>query len=173
MSDVHPMRRVRVEKVVVNIGVGSAGEALESAKVLLNRLTGKKVVETCAKKRNPTFKLRPGLPIGAKVTLRGRDAEEFIKRVLTAKKHRIPASSFDNQGNVSLGVHEYIDVPGIKYDPNIGLFGFDVCITLSRPGKRVKLRRKQRAKIGKRHLMTKEDGMQFMKEYFNVEIVEG
>ncbi len=171
MSNDHPMRKIKVEKVVINIGVGNAGERLEKAKELLKRLTGRVPVETLAKKRNPTFQIRPGLPIGAKVTLRGKEAEEFIRRVLVAKKNKIPASSFDEMGNVSIGIAEYIDVPGIKYDPELGLMGFDVCISLTRPGKRVKLRRRKKSKIGKGHLITKEDGIQFMKEQFGVEVI--
>ncbi len=167
----NPMRAIRVEKVTVNIGVGSAGDPLEAAKTLMERLTGKKVVETTAKRRNPTFKLRPGLPIGVKVTLRGKEAEDFLKRTLTAVKNRIKEHAFDEYGNFAFGVHEYIDVPDMKYDPSIGLFGFDVCVTLARPGNRVKLRRQKRAKIGKKHLITKEEAMEFVKSAFGVEVV--
>jgi large subunit ribosomal protein L5 len=166
------MRQIKVEKVTVNIGVGSAGESLENAKTLLERITGKKVVETKAKRRNPAFKLRPGLPIGVKVTLRGEDAINFLKRALAAKKNKLKASNFDEFGNFSFGIHEYIDLPGVKYDPSIGLYGFDVCVTLQRPGKRVALRRRKKSKIGKKHFIKKEEGINFVRETFGV-TVEG
>ncbi len=167
----HPMKELRIEKVTVNIGVGSAGERLEKAEELLRRLTGKKVVRTLAKEKNPTFGIRKGLPIGVKVTLRGKDAEEFLKKAFKAVRNTIKASSFDELGNFSFGVKEYIDFPGIKYDPELGMFGFDVCVTIERPGYRVKKRRRAKAKVGKAHLVKKEEAIEFIKNKFNVAVV--
>gem|GEM_PF-3564160 len=97
----NPMRRIRIEKVVVNIGVGEPGERLEKAKTLLQRLTGAKVVETEAKKKIPKWGIRPGLKIGVKVTLRGKAAEEFLNKALDAVDRKIKESSFDEFGNFS------------------------------------------------------------------------
>ncbi len=157
------MRDIFIEKVTVNIGVGEAGERLQQAKELLELITGRKCVETLAKKRNPSFKLRKGLPIGVKVTFRGKEAVEFLQKALKAKKNVLPRTCFDKQGNFSFGIAEYIDFPGAKYNPNIDLFGFDVCVTLARKGKRVAVRRVKKAKIGKRHRISPEEAVEFVK----------
>lgn len=155
------MKAVKIEKVTVNIGVGSAGERLDFARELLTKLTGRKPIETLAKKRNPVFHLRVGLPIGIKVTLRGKAAHEFVDKALTARRRTISDRSFDKQGNFSFGVPEYIDFPGAKYDPKIGMFGFDVCVTLTRPGRRVMLRKQKQSKIGKSHIVSRQEAMDY------------
>ncbi len=167
----NPMRRIRIEKVVVNIGVGEPGERLEKAKTLLQRLTGAKVVETEAKKKIPKWGIRPGLKIGVKVTLRGKAAEEFLNKALDAVDRKIKESSFDEFGNFSFGIHEYINIPGVKYDPKIGIFGMDVSVSLERPGFRVKRRKVRSAKVGKRHLITKDEAIAFVKENYGVEVI--
>src|SRR3989339_680707 len=135
------MQELIVDKVTVNIGVGSPGERLEYASELLSRLTGRKPVETTAKKRNPVFKLRKGLPIGVKVTLRGKNAIDFVTKGLAANKNHLSSKAFDKLGNFSFGVREYIDFPGAKYDPKIGMMGFDICVTIAKKGARVARRR--------------------------------
>lgn len=169
----NPMRELRIEKVTVNIGAGSAGEALENAKELLKKLTNKQPIETKAKGRNPVFNLRKGLQIGVKATLRGKDAFEFLEKAFTAKKKTIEGRNFDRLGNLSFGVAEYIDFPGIKYDPSIGMLGFDVCVTIGRKGGRVKLRKIRKSKIGKKHLINPEESKRFITEKFKVNISEG
>jgi large subunit ribosomal protein L5 len=119
--------------VTVNIGVGEPGEPLDQARDLLSRLAGgRKTIETRAKRRQPTFKLRKDLPIGTKVTLRGTEANEFLEKALTAKRKVLNEKNFDKQGNLAFGIHEYIDFPGIKYDPSMKMYGFDVCVSLMR-----------------------------------------
>jgi large subunit ribosomal protein L5 len=168
----NPMRRIRIAKVVINIGVGEPGERLEKAEELLRRLTGvEKVVRTRAKKRIPKWGIRPGLPIGVKVTLRGQKAEEVLNRLLDAVERKIPESSFDDSGNFAFGIHEYIDIPGMKYDPKIGVFGMDVIVNLERPGYRVARRKYRRAKVGKAHRITKDEAIQFAKEHLGVEVI--
>lgn len=169
MSD--KMREILIEKVTVNIGVGAPGEKLDNAKALLERLTeGKTPVETHARRRDPVFKLRKGLPIGAKVTLRGEGARTFLDKALAAKRRVLKASNFDRSGNFAFGVHEYIDFPGAKYDPSIDMFGFDICVSLSRKGRRVSLRKLRPAPVGSRHRITREEAMEFAKSSFNVKI---
>jgi large subunit ribosomal protein L5 len=166
----NPMREILIDKVTVNMGVGEPGEGLENAKKLVEALSGGKVVETKARDRNPTFKLRKGLPIGAKTTLRGAAAEEFVEKALTANKKVLRASSFDGRGNFSFGVREYIDFPGAKYDPKIGMLGFDVCVTLVRRGERVKRRKVKRSPVGRAHIITKEEGIEFAREKFGIKV---
>jgi large subunit ribosomal protein L5 len=104
------------------------------------------------------------------VTLRRDKAAEFLGRAIAAKGNTIKASSFDNFGNLSIGIHEHIDIPGTKYDPEIGIFGMDVCLALARPGYRVS-RKRNKSNIGKSHRITREDAISFLKQSFGVEIV--
>ncbi len=165
------MKEIFIEKVTVNMGVGQPGERLENAKNLLSKLSGnRKPIETLARKRDPVFKLRKGLPIGVKVTMRGKGVKEFVEKAFIARRRPVSPTNFDKEGNLSFGVPEYIDFPGSKYDPTIGMFGFDVSVTLARKGKRVSLRHMHNSKIGKLHRITKEEGMEFIKSNFNVKI---
>ncbi|MBD3209842.1 50S ribosomal protein L5 [Candidatus Micrarchaeota archaeon] len=165
------MREIKVQKVTVNIGVGEPGERLESAKELLSKLAGgRKTVETHAKKRQPAFRLRKGLAIGTKVTLRDREAESFLEKALSSKRKALSSRNFDREGNLSFGVNEYIDFPGAKYDPSIEMYGFDVCVSLFRPGRRVSLRKLRSAKIGKSHRISRDEAMEFMKSRFDAKI---
>lgn len=166
----NPMRNIVVEKVCLNIGVGEPGDKLEKAVTLLKRITEAKVVKTKAKKREPAFKLRPGLEIGAKVTIRDKKAIELLKRLLSAVDNTLKESQFDNEGNVSFGVKEYIYIPGIKYDPKMGIIGFDVNVSLKRPGYRIKRKTYRGKSIGKKHKITKEEAIEFIKSKFEVEI---
>ena len=165
----NPMREIRIEKVTLNIGCGEGGEKLERALKLLEKLTGKKPVITKTHKRT-TFGMAKNRPIGAKVTLRKNHAYEFLKRAFKAIDNKLPASCFDEFGNFSFGIKEYIDIPGIKFDPEIGILGMDVCVTLERPGYRVK-RKKLKRKIGKTHVIKKHEAMEWVKKTFGVETV--
>ena len=164
------MRNIKVEKITLNIGIGEPGEKLEKAKTLLTTISGCKPVITTAKDRIPTWGLRPGLQIATKVTLRGEKAVALLKRLLQAKGNALKESSFDKFGNFSFGIPEYIDIPGVEYDIKIGIIGLETAITLERPGYRIKKRRLRKTKIPTRHLISKEESMNFMKEKFNVVI---
>ncbi|HNT60416.1 MAG TPA: 50S ribosomal protein L5, partial [Candidatus Bilamarchaeaceae archaeon] len=131
---------------------------------------GAKVVLTRAKKRNPTFKLRVGLEIGVKTTLRGKGARDFLDKALTAKKRTLQARNFDERGNFAFGIHEYIDFPGAKYDPKLGMMGMDVCVTLKRRGKRICERRVKRSVVGKSHIVSKEEGIEFAKSELGIKV---
>ena len=98
------MKGVVVDKVTLNIGVGKAGQELENAKSLLQRLSGAKAVPTHAKVRNPVFHIKNGDTIGTKATLRGPAAIEFVKKALKVKSFALPSRSFDKEGNFSFGV---------------------------------------------------------------------
>jgi large subunit ribosomal protein L5 len=163
------MKNIAISKVVINIGVGRSGEPVEKAKRALNVLTGQRPKVCGAKNTVRDFGIHKGEPIGAMVTLRRDKALEFIKRVIAAKGNIIKASSFDDFGNLSIGIHEHIDIPGTRYDPEIGIFGMDVCMALSRPGYRIS-RRRNKSSIGKNHRIKREDAIGFLKQSFGVEI---
>ncbi|VVB70766.1 50S ribosomal protein L5 [uncultured archaeon] len=163
---------VRIDKVTLNIGVGQGGEKLENAKALLKKLTGLQPVDTLSKTRNPTWKVRMGDAIGCKVTLRGENAVSVLKRVLDSLDFVLKPTSFDNNGNVSFGVKEYIDVPGLKYDPKIGILGFDVCVSLGKPGYRVMKRRIKPGKIPRKHRVSQKEAQEFLQKNFDVKFEE-
>ncbi len=165
------MKEITLEKVTVNIGVGEPGGRLEKAKNLLEKITGKKAVITKGKKRT-TFGTSKGRPIGTKVTLRGKQASEFLKNALKAKANKLMYSQFDSSGNFSFGIEEYINMPGIKYDSEIGMFGMDIAVTLTRPGYRIRKKMIRPAKVGKKHLIQKTDAMEFAKKQLGVEVKE-
>jgi large subunit ribosomal protein L5 len=170
-ATVNPMKQIRVEKVTLNIGAGKDTQLLNKGVKLLESLTGIPPVKTVTQKRIPGWGLRPGLPIGAKITIRGEEAEKFIPRLLAAKELKLAQRNYDNAGNISFGIPEYIDIEGAKYDPEIGIIGLQACITLTRPGYRVKRRRIRPASINKHHVIAKQEAMAFMHERFKV--VEG
>jgi large subunit ribosomal protein L5 len=160
----NPMRVPRISKVTVNMGVGEGGEKLEIAENLLKDLTGQQPVRLTAKESNQTFAIRKGLPIACKVTLRGQKADDFLKKALYAVDNRIKKSSFDQQGNLSFGIDEHINLPDVKYDPKVGIWGMDVSVTMERPGYRIKRRKIYRSRPGKSDIMTREDAFALMEK---------
>jgi len=167
----NPMRQVVLDKVVLNIGVGEGGERLEKAEKVLNQITGMKPKRTLAKKTIREWKIHKKDPIGCIVTVRGQKGMELLGRLLKAVDNRLRESSFDPYGNFSFGIKEHIDIPGIKYDPEIGIFGMDVCVSLARRGYRIARRRRARRKIPMSHRVTKEEAIEWVKTNFGVQIV--
>jgi len=168
----NPMRKPFIEKVVINIAVGQSGEKLQNAKSVLEALTGRKAVLLRAKKSIKEWDIRKKQTIAVKVTLRGKEAEEILKRTLVPFDKRILKSAFDNYGNFSFGIDEHIKIPGMKYDPAIGIFGMDVCVRVVRPGMRVKTRKSKKSAIPKSHYVSKKETMYFMKNIFGAELVD-
>jgi large subunit ribosomal protein L5 len=166
------MRVIRVDKAVINIGVGESGDKLVKAQKVLQMLTKRKPVETISKTTNKDLNIRKKQPIGCKVTIRGGEAEEFIRKALWVKDNKIFNYSFDPQGNFSFGIPDYTEFEGMKYDPEIGVFGMDVTVTLSRAGRRVAIRRRAPGRLHPRHRITREEGIEFVKNAFKVEVIE-
>jgi large subunit ribosomal protein L5 len=130
-----PMQIPKLDKVVVNIGVGEAKDnpkALESAMNDLGIITGQKPVATTAKKSISNFKLRAGSKIGAKVTLRGEIMYEFVDKLFNISLPRvrdfkgINPNAFDGRGNYSLGIKEQLIFPEIEYDKIDKIRGMDI-----------------------------------------------
>ncbi|MEM4142400.1 MAG: 50S ribosomal protein L5 [Thermoplasmata archaeon] len=163
MSDENPTREVTIDKVVINIGVGEGGEKLERAKKVLEILTGRKPIQTIAKRTIRDFK----------VTLRNEEAENFLKRALWVKNFKIPQYSFDSGGNLNFGIKDYTSFEGIKYDPEIGIFGMDISVNFKRKcGFRIERRVVNRKKLPKKERISREEAMEFIKKKFGVEILE-
>ena len=136
------MKKISLEKIVLNMGVGKSGDAIEVAKKALDQISGKKSCARDAKETQRDFGVRKGEPIGAAVTVRGEDAIALAKRLFEAKGNQVNGRSFDDFGNFSFGIREHIDIPGVKYDPTIGILGLDIAFTLTRPGYGIRTRSK-------------------------------
>ncbi len=139
-SYANPMQVPRVERVVLNVGMGEAIQnvkLLDSAVAELALITGQKPVVTRAKKAIAGFKLREGMPIGAKVTLRGSRMYEFLDRLLNIGLPRIrdfrgvSPKAFDGRGNYTFGLKEQLTFPEIKYDDVAAIHGMDITIVTS------------------------------------------
>jgi len=166
-----PSLKPRIDKVVVNISVGKSGEPLEKAVRVLNELTGQTPCKRKAKKSIRDFGIRKGEPIACLVTLRKQRAIDFLKKVLPVVDNKLSKESFDEFGNVSFGLKEHIEIPGVKYDPEVGIFGMDTSVSLIRPGYRVKNRRREKTKIGTKHILTPAEAIVFVKDTLGVEVV--
>lgn len=162
----------RIDKITVHIGVGESGERLNNAEKILETITGSTPIRTKAKRTLPGFGIKKKEPIGCKTTLRGFKAESFLQTCLKIIENRLAASQFDENGNFAFGIEEHTDFPGMKYDPHVGIFGMDVIVALKRPGYRVKRRRVKAGKIPARHRLTKEDAVNYIREHFNVEVMD-
>ncbi|KON33341.1 MAG: 50S ribosomal protein L5 [miscellaneous Crenarchaeota group-6 archaeon AD8-1] len=169
--ETQPMLKPRIEKIVVNLNVGKSGSPLENAFNVLLDLTGQKPAKRKAKKTIRDFGIRQGEPISCVVTLRKQAAIDFLKKVLPVVDNKLSQSSFDKQGNFSFGLKEHIEIVGVKYDPTVGIFGMDICVSINRPGNRVKTRRKHKTHIGNKHLLSPDDSIAFIKQILEVEIV--
>ena len=167
----NPMKKISVAKVVLNMGVGKSGDPIEQAKRALEQIAGQKPNSRNAKDTQRDWGVHKGEPIGVAVTLRRQPAIELIKRLFTAKGNQMKGSSFDDFGNLSFGIKEYIDIPGVKYDPEIGILGLDVSISLARPGFNIRFRSKHKASVGNHHRITSEEAKAFLTKEFGIEIV--
>jgi len=166
------MKEIKIEKLTLNFGAGADQKKLAKGVKLIESITGVTPVKTKAKKRIPAWGCRPGLPIGAKLTLRGDEAKKLLVRLLAAKDNLLSLKSFDDNGNISFGIHEYVDIPGVKYDPELGIIGLETSVTLSRPGFRIKTRKIMKRKIPSNHRISKDDSINFLKSNFGLKIIE-
>ncbi|MBI2106323.1 50S ribosomal protein L5 [Candidatus Woesearchaeota archaeon] len=164
------MKEIRIEKITLNIGTGEGGNRLQKATKLLQSLTGQTPIEAKAKRRIPTWGVRPGAIIGTKVTVR-KNMEDIISRMLAAVGNKLTMSKI-GEGTFSFGIPEYIEIPGARYDAEIGIIGLGVMVTLKRPGFRIKNRSIMKRKIPKKHLISQEETIKFLQEKFKTKITD-
>jgi len=157
------MRKIKLEKVILS--AGATGEDLKKAKKLLEMISGKKAQILTSSKRIPEFDVRPGLEVGTRVTVRGKDALELLKRLLSAIANELKNKQVSDN-HFSFGVKEYIEIPGIEYQRDIGIRGFNTTVVFARAGGRVKLKKIKRGEIPKRQHVSKEEIINYMKEAF-------
>jgi len=165
-------RAVRVIKVVVNAGVGESGEPRTKAEKVLQMVTHQKPVATRSHSTNRDFGIRKGQEIGAKVTLRGDAALDFLKRAFEARDHQFDIDSIDRNGNFSFGIADYTDFTGMKYDPAIGIHGMDIAVEMGRAGHRIRDRRLQARPLPKTLRSTRDETRGFLVTSLGVTILE-
>ena len=153
------------------MGVGKSGEPIEQAKRALQQISGQKPTPRNARATQRDWGVHKGEPIGVSVTVRRQPAIELIKRLFAAKGNQMNGSSFDNFGNLSFGIKEHIDIPGVKYDPTIGIIGLNVSIALQRPGFSIRVRSKHKTSVGGHHRITAEEAKEFLSKEFGIQVV--
>jgi len=167
----YPMREPYIAKVVIDICTGG-GEPLNKAATILEQLTGQTPTQSKARQTVRDFGIRRKEPIAVRVTLRHKRAEEFLARALKAKDEVLLIKNWDLDGNFAFGIAEHIDIPDVKYDPQLGIQGMNITVCIERPGFRVKRRRRKKTKVPYRHRLTPEESMVFVKNKFGIEILE-
>ncbi|KAI5191960.1 large subunit ribosomal protein L11e [Nematocida sp. AWRm77] len=170
-SKENPMQKVRLEKLCLNICTGSGSETLHKAAKVLEQLSGQSPVFSKAKITIRSFGIRRNEKIATNVVIRGEKAMEILTAAFRVKEFELPNTCFSDSGTFGFGIQEHIDL-GIKYDTSIGIFGLDFCVLLTKPGRRVSLRKKCKQKVGKTQRVTKEEAMAWFKENFDGTIVQ-
>ena len=164
------MKKISLEKIVLNMGIGKSGDVIDIARKALEQISGKKPSTRNAKETQREWGVRKGEPIGVAVTIRGNDAAVLLKRLLEAKGNTVNGKSFDNFGNYSFGINEHIDIPDVKYDPQIGILGLGISVTLARPGYSIRKRSKHKASVGKTHVITNQEAKDYLTKEYGVTI---
>ncbi len=161
------MRKIKIEKVI--LGIGGLADELEKGVKLLKIISNRTPSKTKSNKRIPELGVRPGLFVGAVVTIR-KEPEVMLKRLLSSVDNTLKKSQVANNG-FSFGIKEYIEIPGMEYQRDIGIRGLDVTIVFTRTGKRISLKKIKKAKVPKRHQISKDEIIKFMEEEFNTKFV--
>ena len=158
----NPLRKIRIEKIVLSIG--GTGDYLEKGVKILQILTEKKPAKMKTAKRVPSLGIRPKLEVGAVSTVR-KNPEEFLKKMLIAIDNTLKKSQI-SENNFSFGIKEYIEIPGVEYQRDIGIIGLDVTVVFKRSGKRVGLKKIKRGRIPKKQHISKNEIIKFMEDKF-------
>ncbi len=164
----NPMREIRIDKVLLS--AGGVEQELAKSKKLLELVSGMKAQVIASQKRIPDFNVRPGLEVGTRVTLRGEPAVDVLKRILGAIDNKIKRKSVIDNG-LSFGIKEYIDIPGMEYQRDIGIKGFNITVVFSRAGDRVKNRKIKAGKVPKKQYVSAEEIINFMEGRFKTEFI--
>jgi len=159
------MRKLRIEKLCINICVGTSGDKLTRAAKVLEQLSGQAPVTSKARYTVRSFSIRRNEKIGVHVTIRGPKAAEILERGLKVKEYELKDRNFSTTGNFGFGIDEHIDL-GLKYDPSVGIYGMDFFVCMSRAGNRVANRKHAMAKLGSAQRVTKADTIKWFEETY-------
>ena len=163
------MHELEIEKMVLNCG--GIEDKLERSIKLLETITKRKIQVVKSTKRIPDFGISPGKKSGGKATIRDRnEIITLLKRFFAALDNTIKSKQIVNN-HFSFGIREYIEIPGLEYNRDIGILGFEADLSFSRKGKRVKLRKIKQGKYPKRQDVTKEEILNFLKKNFKLNII--
>ncbi|MEI6731201.1 MAG: 50S ribosomal protein L5 [archaeon] len=165
-SEGHIMRHIKIEKVVLSSG--ATGDNLVKANKLLGIISGAKAQIVASQKRIPDFGVSPGMEVGTSVTLRGAHAIELLKRLLGAIDNQLKVRQV-SENHFSFGIKEYIDIPGLKYQRDIGIRGLNVTVVFQRPGFRVKLKKIKTGAVPRRQYVHKDEIIKYMGEHFSTQ----
>lgn len=160
--------RFYIEKIVLS--VAGTAEKLDRGVKLLSMLSEMKPKKLASRKRIPSLGVRPGLETGAKVTIRKNKITPLLKRLLAAESNELKESQFTSN-HFSFGIHEYIEIPGVEYQRDLGILGLNVTVDFVRAGKRVERKKIKRGRIPRRQEVAKEEIIEYMKKHYNVNVI--
>jgi large subunit ribosomal protein L5 len=162
------MRDIEIEKIVLNCG--GIEDKLERSIKLLEMITKRKVSKRKSNKRIPAFGISPGKESGCKVTIRNpEEIRSLLKKFFAALDNKLSKKQIV-ENHTSFGIKEYIEIPGLEYNRDIGMLGFEVSIVFKRKGTRVKKRKIKRGKYPKRQNVTKQEITDFLIKNFKLEV---
>ena len=169
MKNKNPMQEIEIEKMVLHCG--GTEDKLEKSIKLLEMITGSnKIYVIKSTRRIPTFGISPGKKSGAKITIRNQSKiKELLERFFVSMDNELPKKQITTN-QVCFGIPEYIEVPGLEYDRDIGITGFEVMLVFKRKGKSVKMRKIKRGKYPKRQGVSKDEIVNYMENKFSLEI---
>ena len=159
----NPMRKIKLEKVVLSCG--ATGQDLDKAQKLLELLSGKKAQRVTSAKRIPDFNVHPGLEVGVCVTLRREKAKEILRKLLGAISNTLDEDQIA-ENTFSFGIPEYIEIPGVEYQREIGIRGLNVTVVFARAGIRVRRRKIKKGSVPHKQHVTEEEIISYMEENF-------
>lgn len=160
------MRKIKLEKVVLS--AGAVDKELEKAKKLLELITSSKAQIIASSKRIPDFGVRPGLEVGTRITLRNKKALETLKRLLGAIDNKLRAKQISDN-HFSFGIEEYIEIPGMEYQRDIGIRGLNITVVFARAGNRVKIKKIKNGKLPKKQHISSQEIIKYMGDVFKTE----
>ncbi len=164
------MRNFKIVKVVLS--AGASGTELDKSAKLLEKITKRKaeITKSGPNARIPAFNVKPMMPLGARITLRGKKAIEILKQMLAGADNTLKKRQA-SENQISFGIKEYIDVPGLEYSRDIGIRGFNVTIVIERAGLRVRRKKIKQGKVPKRQDITRKEIINYMEENFGTKFI--